>query len=75
MNTRHSDHYTDDANELVACEVCFTEIPLSEAMSNEASDYVHYYCGLECYAKWHSRVQRDEQENDLNNTDLPEETD
>ncbi|SEM69988.1 DUF3330 domain-containing protein [Nitrosomonas marina] len=38
--------------EMVACEVCLKEIPLSEAKSSEASDYVLHYCSLECYAKW-----------------------
>jgi hypothetical protein len=36
----------------VACKICLKEIPISEAKSEEASDYVFYFCGLECYAKW-----------------------
>lgn len=36
----------------VVCEVCLKEIPISEAKSAEASEYVRYFCGLECYAKW-----------------------
>jgi hypothetical protein len=38
--------------EKVACEICLKEIPISEAMSAEAIDYVAHFCGLECYAKW-----------------------
>lgn len=38
--------------DLVSCEVCMKEIPVSEARSEEASDYVVYYCGLECYQAW-----------------------
>lgn len=38
--------------ERVACKVCLKEIPISEAKSAEAVDYVQYFCGLECYAKW-----------------------
>ena len=38
--------------DLVPCEVCLTEIPRSEAKIDEASDYVTYFCGLECYDKW-----------------------
>lgn len=38
--------------EKVACEVCFREIPLSEATSVKAIDYIVYYCGLDCYDKW-----------------------
>lgn len=40
------------APEIVSCEVCFKEIPLSEATSVKATDYIVYYCGLECYDKW-----------------------
>jgi hypothetical protein len=36
----------------VACEVCLREVPRSEAVVPEASDYVAYFCGLECFAKW-----------------------
>lgn len=43
--------------EKVACEVCLKEIPVSEATSVKATDYVVYYCGLECYDKW--RKQKD----------------
>jgi len=38
--------------ERVACEICLKEIPRSEATVPEAADYVVYFCGLECYAKW-----------------------
>ncbi len=36
----------------VACNVCLKEIPISEAKSVEASDYVAHFCGLDCYKKW-----------------------
>jgi hypothetical protein len=38
--------------EEVACRVCLKEIPRSEAKIGEASDYVLYFCGLDCYEKW-----------------------
>ena len=38
--------------EKIACEVCFKEIPISEAKSVKATDYIMYYCGLDCYDKW-----------------------
>lgn len=41
--------------ELVPCEVCLKEIPVSEARTAEAVDYVLYFCGLDCYAKWKNR--------------------
>ncbi|MGH8614260.1 MAG: DUF3330 domain-containing protein [Gammaproteobacteria bacterium] len=41
--------------ERVACEVCLKEVPRSEATVAEATDYVVYFCGLDCYQKWKSR--------------------
>lgn len=38
--------------EKVNCEVCLKQIPISEAKSEEASDYFIYYCSLDCYDKW-----------------------
>jgi len=51
-------------DEIVACEVCLKEVPISEAKSDEASDYVFHFCGLECYAKWK------EQNNQLEKDDV-----
>lgn len=60
MNTR-VDLQVENANEavaddelapLISCAVCHHEIPLSAAVSREASDYVEYYCGLDCYERW-----------------------
>ena len=45
----------------IACEVCMKEIPASEAASEEATDYVIYFCGLDCYAAWRTQ---NEAEND-----------
>ena len=36
----------------LSCEVCLREIPVSEAKSEEAADYVVYFCGLDCYQRW-----------------------
>jgi hypothetical protein len=40
----------------VPCKVCQHEIPLSEAFVPEASDYVAYFCSLDCYASWLARA-------------------
>jgi len=40
---------------LISCQVCQHEIPVSEAIVPEASDYVVYFCGLDCYAAWQRR--------------------
>lgn len=42
----------------VSCKICLKEIPKSEAKSAEATDYVLYFCGLECYAKWKTESTR-----------------
>ncbi len=38
--------------EPLSCEICLKEIPVSEAKSEEATDYVVYFCGLDCYQQW-----------------------
>ena len=42
-------------DEMVSCEVCMKEIPASEASNEEATDYVIYFCGLDCYDTWRSQ--------------------
>lgn len=44
--------------EKVSCKMCLKEISKSEAKSAEATDYVLYFCGLECYAKWKTESTR-----------------
>lgn len=44
-------------DEKVECEVCLKEVPISEAKSEEATDYVVHFCGLECYEKWKQQNQ------------------
>ena len=51
-------------DEMVSCDVCLKEVPASEAASEEASDYVAHFCGLECYEKW-----RDKQAEEAAKTD------
>jgi len=36
----------------IACEICLREIDHEEAETFEVDDYVHHFCGLDCYAKW-----------------------
>ena len=48
---------TPEQDEFVACDICFKEIPVSEAKSDEASDYFHHFCGLECFAKWQAQAE------------------
>ncbi len=44
---------------IVSCNVCLKEVPTSEAQSEEASDYVVHFCGLQCYEEW-KKGQKDE---------------
>jgi hypothetical protein len=39
-------------SELVSCDICKKEVPLSEAKNFEAEDYVAHFCGIECYSEW-----------------------
>lgn len=45
---------------LVPCEECMKQIPRSEAKVDEASDYVAYFCGLDCYDKWRNEKNKNE---------------
>jgi hypothetical protein len=37
----------------VFCESCLKLVPRSEALSADARDYVAYFCGRDCYDRWH----------------------
>ena len=41
-----SDKQAEDGK--LACDICKKEIPQSEALTDEASDYVAHFCGLDC---------------------------
>jgi len=40
------------AEKLINCDICLKEIPVSSAKVVESADYVHHFCGLECFEKW-----------------------
>lgn len=48
---------THSISDVIPCSVCLTEIPRDLAKSEEASGYVHYFCGAHCYTQW-KQVQR-----------------
>ena len=48
--------------ERVVCEMCLKEVPRSEATVPEATDYVVYFCGLDCYGKWKSQGDKVEEQ-------------
>ena len=41
----------------ISCNECKKNVPLSEARSVEAEDYVLYFCGLECSDRWHQKAE------------------
>ena len=47
-----SRHGLPEPASYIPCGVCQHEIPLSAAVWREGSDYVAYFCGLECYDRW-----------------------
>lgn len=49
-------------DEMVSCETCLKEIPTSAAKSDEASEYFHYFCGLDCYQQWQEKNKQEEKE-------------
>jgi hypothetical protein len=38
------------------CAICEHEVPFSEAVVPEASDYMAHFCGLECYERWRKQA-------------------
>ena len=42
----------------ISCEICLKEVPKSEAIVPEASDYVAYFCGMDCYTKWKNQPDK-----------------
>lgn len=44
--------------ELIECEICLREVPITEATNPEATDYVVHYYGLACYERWTSQDGR-----------------
>jgi hypothetical protein len=53
-----TDNNQPPAEAIVPCEVCLKEVPASAAKSEEAADYVHHFCGLDCYEKWQKQLEQ-----------------
>ena len=52
MHNHDREPVSNIKKEQVSCEVCLNSIPVSEAKSEEATDYVAHFCGLNCYNQW-----------------------
>ena len=46
--------------EKVACEVCHKNILTTDAQREEATDYIIYFCGLNCYDQWKHQEASDD---------------
>jgi hypothetical protein len=62
--TDMSDKMTPKEPEHVSCDICMKEIPIDEANSFEAVDYVIHFCGLECFDKWKEKKQSQQEGDD-----------
>ena len=47
-----SEKKTDRPEPDLSCSVCMKHIDHSEAETFEVDEYVHHFCGLDCYSKW-----------------------
>ena len=43
----------------LACHICMKEIPSDVAHTAEGQEYVHYFCGVDCYRQWQERHERE----------------
>ncbi len=41
---------------VLTCEVCMKEIPADAIKVADAQDYVHHFCGLECFETWQKQA-------------------
>lgn len=39
----------------LTCVVCMKDIDDSDAETFEVDDYVHHFCGLDCYSRWRKK--------------------
>lgn len=37
---------------IIPCEVCLKEVPQDLAETENANEYILYFCGLECHGIW-----------------------
>lgn len=52
------DKIEPEAPKKVRCDFCLKELPGEEALTHEVEDYAFWFCGQECYAKWHNEHEK-----------------
>jgi len=50
--------------ERISCEICLKEVPLSESMVSEGTDYFVHFCGLDCFQAWQRQQDKPAAETD-----------
>lgn len=48
----------DETCAVTTCAACMKEIPASVAQSEEGTDYLQHFCGLDCMDAWKAQQQR-----------------
>lgn len=48
----------DAVCEITTCAVCMIEIPPSVAKSEEGTDYLQHFCGLDCMEVWQAKAEK-----------------
>lgn len=43
-------------HEHISCEICLKEVSSNTGKVSEVDEYIMYFCGLECYDKWHHQL-------------------
>ncbi len=46
--------------EMISCDICLKEIPAEAEEYAETGDYVHHFCGIECYKQWQQLQESDD---------------
>lgn len=50
---------THSESDTIDCQICLVEIPRDLARSDEATGYVHYFCGESCYVEWREGAKQE----------------
>lgn len=48
----------------MSCSLCMKEMPHDLAHTFEGPDYVHHFCGLECYRRWQEQQSAEDKGQD-----------
>lgn len=46
---------SEEGCQILSCESCLKEIPANTAYGADVQDYVHHFCGLDCFDAWQKK--------------------